>query len=86
MALTRPLTGSGAQGVLVDILTAHGPDSFLGLCASIMMGSTETTFYILTLYFGAVGIKKLRHTLPACLLADAAGLSTAVVLGYVLFG
>ena len=86
MALTRPLTGSGAQGVLVDIMTTHGPDSFVGLCASIMMGSTETTFFVITVYFGAVGIKKLRHTLGACLIADAAGLSTAVVLGYILFG
>ena len=86
MALTRPLTGSGAQGVLVDILTAHGPDGFVGLCATLMMGSTETTFYILTVYFGAVGIKKMRHTLPACLIADAAGLTAAVVLGYLLFG
>ncbi|MCP4246434.1 MAG: spore maturation protein [bacterium] len=86
LALTRPLTGSGAQGVLVDILTAHGPDGFVGLTASMMMGSTETTFYILTVYFGAVGVKKMRHTLPACLIADAAGLMTAVVLGYMLFG
>lgn len=86
MALIRPLSGSGAQGVLVDIFNTHGADSFVGLCASIMMGSTETTFYILTVYFGAVGVKKLRHTLPACLLADAAGIMTAVVVGYMLFG
>ncbi len=86
LALTRPLTGSGAQGVLVDIFTTHGPDSFVGLTGSVIMGSTETTFYIITVYFGAVSIKKLRHTLPACLLADAAGISAAVVLGYVLFG
>lgn len=85
LALTRPLTGSGAQGMLVDILTAHGPDSFVGLTASLMMGSTETTFYIMTVYFGAVGVKKMRHTLPSCLIADAAGLSTAVVMGYLLF-
>ena len=58
----------------------------MGLSASIMMGSTETTFYVLTVYFGAVGIKKIRHTLPACLLANAAGLIAAVILGYVLFG
>ncbi len=86
LALTRPLTGGGAQGVLVDIFTRHGPDSFVGLCASMMMGSTETTFYILTVYFGAVGVKKIRHTMGACLIADAAGLITAVVLGYLLFG
>lgn len=86
LALTRPLTGSGAQGMMVDIFTAHGPDSFVGLCSSMMMGSTETTFYIITVYFGAVGIKKMRHTLPACLVSDAAGLITAIVLGYALFG
>jgi spore maturation protein B len=86
LALTRPLTGGGAQGVLVDIFTSHGPDSFVGLCASTMMGSTETTFYVLTVYFGAVQIKKIRHTLAACLIADAAGITAAIVLGYVLFG
>jgi spore maturation protein B len=85
LALTRPLTGTGAQGVMVDIFTRHGPDSFLGNTAAIMMGSTETTFYVLTVYFGSVGIKKIRHTLPACLLADAAGLTSAVILGYILF-
>lgn len=85
LALTRPLTGSGAQGVMVDIFTSHGPDSFLGLTATVIMGSTETTFYIITVYYGSVGIKKIRHTLPACLLADAAGISAAVVFGYLLF-
>jgi spore maturation protein B len=85
LALTIPLTGGGALGVLADTLTRHGPDSFLGLSASIMMGSTETTFYVLTVYYGAVGIKKIRHTLPACLLGNAAGLIAAVILGYLLF-
>jgi spore maturation protein B len=85
LALIRPLSGSGARGMLVEIFQTHGPDSFVGLTGSLIMGSTETTFYILTLYFGSVGIKNLRHTLAACLLADAAGLSAAVVLGYVLF-
>ena len=86
LALTRPLTGGGAEGVLVDILTTQGPDGFVGLCASIMMGSTETTFYILTVYYGSIQIKKLRHTLPACLIADAAGVTAAVVVGYLLYG
>jgi spore maturation protein B len=86
LALTRPLSGSGARGVLLEIFDLHGPDSFLGNTASLMMGSTETTFYILTVYFGAVQVKKLRHTLPACLIADAAGLLTALMLGYLLFG
>jgi spore maturation protein B len=85
LALTRPLTGSGAQGVLVEIFDTHGPDSFLGNTATLMMGSTETTFYVLTVYFGAVQVKRFRHTLPACLIADAAGITAAIVLGYVLF-
>lgn len=86
LALTRPLTGGGAQGVLVELFTTHGPDSFLGQTASLMMGSTETTFYVLTVYFGAVQVKKIRHTLPACLIADTAGIATAITMGYFLFG
>jgi spore maturation protein B len=86
LALTRPLSGSGARGVLIEIYESHGPDSLVGRTASIMMGSTETTFYILTVYFGSVGIKKLRHTLPACLIADAVGIAAAVVVGAILFG
>ena len=86
LALTKPLTGSGARGVMVEIFDLHGPDSFLGKTASIMMGSTETTFYILTVYYGSIQIKKLRHTLPACLIADAAGIAAAIVVGYLLYG
>src|SRR5215208_6173666 len=85
LAMTKPLTGGGARGVMLEIFDLHGPDSFLGKTASIMMGSSETTFYILTVYFGAVGVKKVRHTLLACLCADAAGISTAVVLGYLFY-
>ncbi len=86
LAMTKPLTGGGARAVMLEIFDLHGPDSFLGKTASIMMGSSETTFYILTVYFGAVGVKKVRHTLLACLCADAAGIGTAVVLGYLLYG
>jgi spore maturation protein B len=86
LAFTKPLTGSGARAVMVDLFEQHGPDSFLGMTASIMMGSTETTFYILTVYYGAVQIKKFRHTLPACLLTDVVAVLTAVVFGYLLFG
>jgi spore maturation protein SpmB len=86
LALTRPLSGGGARGVLVEIFSEHGADSFLGNTATLVMGSTETTFYILSVYFGAIHIKKIRHTLAACLLADVAGIITAVVLGYLLFG
>jgi spore maturation protein SpmB len=86
LALTRPLSGGGARGVMLEVYDVHGPDSFLGNTATLMMGSTETTFYVLTVYFGAVNIKKIRHTLPACLIADAAGLTAALVLGYLFYG
>ncbi len=85
LALIRPLSGSGARGMLLDIFAHHGADSFLGYAASVMQGSTETTFYVLTVYFGSVGVKRLRHTLPACLLADAAGLIAAVVCASVFY-
>lgn len=73
MALIRPLSGSGALGVMSDGLKAYGPDSFVGYLLSVLNGSTETTFYVLALYFGAVQVKALRHTLASCLVADFAG-------------
>ena len=86
LALTRPLSGGGARGVLVELFDTHGPDSFVGNTATLMMGSTETTFYILTIYYGSIQVKKIRHTLPACLIADAAGIITAITLGYLFYG
>jgi spore maturation protein SpmB len=86
LAFVRPLTGGGSKAVLLEIFDRHGPDSFLGNTASIMMGSSETTFYILMIYYGSVQIKKIRHTLAACLLSDLVGVIMAVSLGYVLFG
>lgn len=85
LAFTRPLTGSGSRALLVELYDSHGPDSFLGNTATQLMGSTETTFYILTIYFGAVQVKKIRHALPACLLGDLAGVIASIVLGYILF-
>jgi spore maturation protein SpmB len=85
LAFTRPLTGSGARALMIEIFDVHGPDSFLGNTATLMMGSTETTFYILTVYFGAVQVKKIRHAIPACLLGDLAGMAASIVLGYWLF-
>jgi spore maturation protein B len=78
MALVRPLSGSGALGVMSDIFTTYGPDSFIGRVVSTMMGSTETTFYVLAVYFGSVGVSKVRHALWAGLIADLAGLLSAV--------
>jgi spore maturation protein SpmB len=86
MALLRPLSGSGAYGLLAELLRTHGPDSYIGYLASTLQGSTETTFYVLAVYFGAVGIRKTRHAVPACLLADAAGISAAVAVSALLFG
>jgi len=86
MALLRPLTGSGAQGVMTEVMTAHGPDSLIGYMVSTFQGSTETTFYVLAVYFGAVGVRRTRHALPACLIADAVGILAAVFVVNLLFG
>jgi len=86
MALVRPLSGSAAMGVMTEVMAAHGPDSLLGYMVSTMSGSTDTTFYILAVYFGAVGVKRMRHALPACLAADVTGILTAVLVVNLLFG
>lgn len=86
MALLRPLSGSGAYGVMAEIMSTHGPDSLIGIMVSTFQGSTETTFYVLAVYFGAVGVKDTRHALPACLLADVAGILAAVLVVNALFG
>jgi spore maturation protein B len=78
MALIRPLSGNGAFGVAAEIMKTHGPDSLIGQIVSTMQGSCETTFYVLALYFGVIGIKVTRHTLIACLIGDAAGVIAAV--------
>ena len=86
LAFVRPLTGSGSRGLVVEMLNTHGADSFIGNVASLLYGSSETTLYIITLYYGAAQIKKIRHTLAACLSADALGVIVSIVLGYWLFG
>ena len=86
MAILRPLTGSGAMGVAAEAMTAHGPDSLIGYLVSTYQGSTETTFYVLAVYFGAVGVKNSRHAVPACLLADVAGILAATFIVRMLFG
>lgn len=86
MALLRPLSGSGAYGVMAEIMSREGADSYVGYLVSTIQGSTETTFYVLAVYFGAVGIKKTRHALPACLTADVAGISAAVFVVWWMFG
>ena len=86
MALLRPLTGTGAFGVMAEAMTVHGPDSLIGYMVSTFQGSTETTFYTLAVYYGAVGIRETRHTVPACLLADTAGILAAVFIVNLMFG
>ncbi len=86
MALMRPLSGSGSLGIMSEIISVHGPDSFIGIMVSTFYGSTETTFYVLALYFGAVNIKRTRHALPAGLVADVAGILAAVFIVRLLFG
>lgn len=80
LAVVRPLSGAAGLGVVADIFRRNGPDSPPGFLASLMQGSTETTFYVLTVYFGAVGIRDTRHTLCTGLLADAAAFAVAAVL------
>ncbi|MBK7860777.1 MAG: spore maturation protein [Archangiaceae bacterium] len=86
MALIRPLSGSAALGVMTDSLRKYGPDSFIGYLVSMLNGSSETTFYVLSLYFGAIGVKAIRHTLIACLLTDAAGVIIATAMCHLFFG
>ena len=78
LAMMRPVTGSGSFAVLGGVLEKYGADSLIGKTASVLAGSTETTFYAITVYYGAVGIKKTGHTIPAALTADMIGMMTAV--------
>ena len=84
-ALMKPLSGSGARGMMVDAMNTYGADSFIGRLACIFQGSTDTTFYILAVYFGSVGVVKTRHAVPCGLLADLAGIIAAICMGYLFF-
>lgn len=85
LALMKPLSGGGAAGLMNDLFKTYGPDSLIGRMASIMSGSTETTLYVLTVYFGAVGIKNSRYALPAGLIADFVAIVTAVIVTRIVF-
>ena len=85
-ALMKPFSGSGARAMMIDTMQTHGADSFAGRLASIVQGSTETTFYVLAVYFGAVGIKRVRHAVTCGLIADVAGILAAVGMAYLFFG
>jgi spore maturation protein SpmB len=85
IALMKPLSGSGARGLMVDVMTKYGVGSFQGKLAAIIQGTTETTFYVLAVYFGSVGIKNTRHALVCGLIADAIGIVAAIIVGYIFF-
>ncbi len=85
VAIMKPLSGSGARGMMLDIFQTSGPDSFVGKLASIFQGSADTTFYIIALYFGSVGIKKVRYAIWAGILADLIGVVIAIFIGYSFF-
>lgn len=85
-ALMKPLSGSGARGMMVDAMTTYGADSFVGRLSCIFQGSTDTTFYVLAVYFGSVGVKYTRHAISAGLLADLAGIISAIAICYLFFG
>ena len=85
-AIMKPLSGSGARGMMIDAMTTYGADSFVGRLACMFQGATDTTFYILAVYFGSVGIRNTRHAVPCGLFADLAGILAAIVIAYIFFG
>jgi spore maturation protein B len=86
MAFLRPLSGSGSLGLMTELMKVHGPDSLIGVMVSTMYGSSETTFYVLAVYFGSVSIRNMRHAVPVGLIADVAGMLAAVWIVNLLFG
>ena len=85
-AIMKPLSGSGARGMMIDAMSTYGADSFAGRLACLFQGATDTTFYILAVYFGSVGIRKTRHAVTCGLLADLAGIIAAIIIAYIFFG
>ncbi|MDD4848342.1 MAG: nucleoside recognition domain-containing protein, partial [Bacteroidales bacterium] len=85
VAMMKPLSGSGARGLMVDAMTTYGADSFVGRLSCMFQGATDTTFYILAVYFGSIGIKKTRYAVTCGLLSDLAGILAAIGLAYLFF-
>ena len=85
LAIVRPISGSASLAYLNNIFTQYGPDSFIGLLSSVLQGCTDTTFYVITLYFGSVGIKKIRYSLIAGLCADLIGIIASIIIVNLLF-
>ncbi|MGG5253746.1 spore maturation protein [Neobacillus sp. SM06] len=86
LALIRPISGTAALGMTSDLIATHGPDTFIGRLVSVLQGSTDTTFYVLTVYFGAVGVKKMSDALKVGLLADVVGIIVSIAVVAFLFG
>ena len=86
LVLMRPLSGSGANGLFAELVQAHGPDSLIARMGASVMGSTETTFYVIAVYFGSVAIRRTRHAVPAGLIADLAGVTASVIICRLVFG
>jgi spore maturation protein B len=86
LALMRPLSGSGSFGIFTELVKQLGPDTLIVRMAGTLYGSTETTFYVIAVYFGAVGIQRTRHAIPAGLIADLAGIIAAVIICRIMFG
>jgi spore maturation protein B len=86
LAIIRPISGTAALGMTSDLISVYGPDSHIGRLAAVIQGSTDTTFYVLTVYFGAVGIKKMGDALKVGLLADLVGIAAAIVVVALVFG
>jgi spore maturation protein SpmB len=86
IALIKPLSGSGARGMMLDTMKTFGADSFAGRLACILQGSSDTTFYVIAVYFGSVAIKNTRYAIGAMLLADLVGIITSIALAYLFFG
>ena len=84
-ALMKPLSGSGARGMMVDAMETYGADSFVGRVASTVQGATDTTFYIIAVYFGSVGVKRTRYAVSCGLIADFAGIIAAILMAYLFF-
>ena len=85
-ALMKPLSGSGARAMMIDTMNTYGADSFAGRLSAIFQGSSDTTFYVIAVYFGSVGIKNTRYAIPSMLLADLVGIITAIFVAYLFFG
>jgi spore maturation protein SpmB len=85
-ALMKPLSGSGARAMMIDTMNTHGADSFAGRLSAVFQGSSDTTFYVIAVYFGSVGIKNTRYSIPSMLLADLVGIITAIFVAYLFFG